>query len=85
MIGINPDADYLLDPQQATPAGWCPVCGTKIWEDGQELCRRCRRNPQEKTFHHIFEVKASTPMMRGLRAFLDAHHYEYHEECSADV
>lgn len=43
MIGIDPDFDCLSDPQQAAPAGWCPVCGAEIWEDGQELCGRCRR------------------------------------------
>ena len=47
MIGINPDLDYLFDPQQAKPAGWCPNCGMEIWEPGQELCTRCRRMEED--------------------------------------
>ena len=41
IIGINPDYDYLLDPQQAEPQGWCPVCGGEICGDA-ELCRMCQ-------------------------------------------
>ena len=47
MIGINPDFDYLYDPQQAKPAGWCLLCGAEILEQGQELCVRCRRWEEE--------------------------------------
>lgn len=43
MIGINPDYDYLYDPQQQRPAGKCPYCGSEIWGFGQNLCRRCQR------------------------------------------
>ena len=41
IIGIDPDYDYLFDPQQAKPQGWCPVCGGEICGDA-ELCRRCQ-------------------------------------------
>ena len=41
MIGINPDFDYLYDPQQASPARWRPRCGTEICGD-TELCHRCQ-------------------------------------------
>lgn len=41
MIGINPDADCLLDPQQARPSGWCPVCKREIISKGHNLCSRC--------------------------------------------
>ena len=44
MIGINPDCDYLYDPQQQRPAGKCRECGGEIWGFGQNLCSRCRRN-----------------------------------------
>ena len=41
IIGIDPDQDYRYDPQQAKPAGWCPMCGGEICGD-TELCRRCQ-------------------------------------------
>ena len=41
LIGIDPNYDFLFDPQQARPAGWCPVCHMEIWEEGQPLCRAC--------------------------------------------
>lgn len=41
MIGIDPDFDYLYDPQQAKPAGWCPICRMEIWTPGKNLCRAC--------------------------------------------
>lgn len=41
MIGIDPDYDYLYDPQQAKPAGWCPICRMEIWTPGKNLCRAC--------------------------------------------
>ena len=43
MIGINPDFDYLYDPQQRMPDGKCPECGMEIWGFGQNLCWRCQR------------------------------------------
>lgn len=41
LIGIDPAYDYLYDPQQAAPAGWCPLCGADICGDS-ELCQRCQ-------------------------------------------
>lgn len=41
--GIDPDSDYLFDPQQFPPAGWCPECGMEIWTPGKDLCTRCER------------------------------------------
>lgn len=41
MIGFDPDKDYLLDPQQKPPAGWCPECGAEIWSPGMSRCTRC--------------------------------------------
>ena len=41
MIGINPDFDYLYDPQQARPVGFCSVCGREIYRLFQETCDRC--------------------------------------------
>lgn len=47
MIGINPDFDYLYDPQQAPPTGWCPLCGAEICGFGRELCSRCEAREDE--------------------------------------
>ena len=41
IIGIDPDYDYMFDPQQTKPTGWCPVCGGEICGDA-DLCRRCQ-------------------------------------------
>lgn len=41
MIGINPDNDYLFDPQQSRPSGFCEACGGEIYGDG--ICLRCER------------------------------------------
>lgn len=41
MIGINPDFDYLYDPQQARPIGFCTCCGGVIYREG--ICLRCER------------------------------------------
>lgn len=41
MIGYDPDYDFLYDPQQAAPRGFCPCCGKEIYEYGKDLCRRC--------------------------------------------
>ena len=43
IIGIDPAYDYLFDPQQAKPAGWCPLCGAEICGDA-ELCLRCQED-----------------------------------------
>lgn len=42
MYGVNPDYDYLYDPQQAQPVGSCLICGGEIYGDGRELCDGCR-------------------------------------------
>ena len=41
-IGINPDYDYLNDPQQARPFGFCAKCGKEIYRPFAETCDRCR-------------------------------------------
>lgn len=41
MIGINPDYDWMFDPQQARPVGYCPVCGREIYGGGRDICGRC--------------------------------------------
>lgn len=41
MIGINPDYDYLFDPQQVPPVGFCERCGGEIYARGKDLCERC--------------------------------------------
>lgn len=41
MIGINPDYDYLYDPQQAPVYGFCEKCGSEIYARGKALCERC--------------------------------------------
>lgn len=46
MVGIDPTYDRLYDPQQAEPAGWCPVCGAEIWEAGQDVCTRCEEREE---------------------------------------
>lgn len=47
MIGVNPSFDFLYDPEQARPAGWCPVCGREIFADGENLCRRCKEMEEQ--------------------------------------
>ena len=42
IIGIDPDYDYLFDPQQARPVGFCEICGREIYAEGENLCSRCR-------------------------------------------
>lgn len=34
--------EFIDDPQQQKPKGWCPICGMEIWSDGQEVCTRCK-------------------------------------------
>lgn len=41
MIGINPDYDFLYDPQQAMSRGKCQRCGAEVWVEGRDLCNRC--------------------------------------------
>lgn len=41
VIGIDPTYDYLFDPQQAAPVGFCPVCGGEIYCEGREQCTFC--------------------------------------------
>lgn len=43
MIGFDPDMDYLYDPQQSKPAGWCEKCRREVWTPGETRCIRCRR------------------------------------------
>lgn len=42
IIGIDPTYDYLYDPQQAKPAGFCPVCGGEVYCEGTGWCTFCR-------------------------------------------
>ena len=46
-IGINPDMDYLLDPQMAVPAGFCEHCGGEIYAPGENLCDECKEENYE--------------------------------------
>lgn len=41
-IGVNPDYDYLLDPQMAKVWGFCEQCGGEIYTHGERLCSDCR-------------------------------------------
>lgn len=45
-IGVNPDYDYLLDPQMEKPGGYCDRCGCPLHGDGRRtkyetLCECC--------------------------------------------
>ena len=40
MIGINPDYDYLFDPQQKRPDKICEICGEHCFG---RICLRCER------------------------------------------
>lgn len=42
MVGINPDFDYLYDPQQRRPVGLCVNCGSEIYSGTEDLCEECR-------------------------------------------
>ena len=42
MIGINPDVDYLYDPQQARVVCFCVCCGRVIYSMSTEICDKCR-------------------------------------------
>lgn len=41
MIGIDPNFDYLYDPQQARPTGFCQCCGREIYGMFRDTCDRC--------------------------------------------
>lgn len=41
-VGVNPDFDYLYDPQQAKHYGFCVRCLREIYRPGVDLCDRCR-------------------------------------------
>lgn len=40
-VGVNPDNDWLLDPQRARPRGFCERCGREVYRFGTDLCDRC--------------------------------------------
>ena len=48
MIGYNSDFDYLFDPQQARPFGFCSVCGREIYTPLQETCDRCMADMEDE-------------------------------------
>ena len=48
MVGINPDFDYLYDPQQARPYGFCCVCGREIYAPFRETCDRCMADMEDE-------------------------------------
>lgn len=41
IIGIDPDYDYLYDPQQARPVGWCRICKKEIYTPGRDVHEEC--------------------------------------------
>ena len=41
MIGVNPDFDYLYDPQQAQPYAFCNCCGGEIYRPFTDTCDTC--------------------------------------------
>lgn len=41
LIGIDPDYDFLYDPQQAPHFGFCERCGREVYRYGDVLCWRC--------------------------------------------
>lgn len=47
-VGINPDFDYLYDPQQAPPVGFCACCRREIYARGKDLCERCEEEENWK-------------------------------------
>ena len=40
-VGVNADFDYLLDPQQKRPMGFCVCCGREIYSLFVDTCDRC--------------------------------------------
>ena len=47
ITGYDPDKDYLFDPQQRRPAGWCPICKLEIYAAGENLCRKCKEMEEQ--------------------------------------
>lgn len=45
-IGVNPDYDYLLDPQMTRPVGFCENCGGEVYTPGERLCGECEGRKQ---------------------------------------
>ena len=41
-LGIDPDYDFLYDPQQAEVYGFCEKFGREIYSPGFDLCIDCR-------------------------------------------
>ena len=41
-IGIDPNLDFLYDPQQAPHYGFCSFCGKELYRPFTETCDRCR-------------------------------------------
>lgn len=38
----------MIDLQQSSPPGWCPVCRMEIYEEGQNLCSACREQEERE-------------------------------------
>lgn len=53
LIGIDPDYDHLYDPQQARPAGECPICGAEIWGIDHNLCVRCEERSEDNEIQNL--------------------------------
>lgn len=78
----------MTDPQQQPPAGWCQLCRSEVWAEGEDLCVKCKKagfEPLVKTTRTAFIVTASTPLLRGLRAFLERGDYNFKEVDPKDV
>ena len=45
-VGINPDYDYLFDPQQAQHYGFCERCRKEIYTNGDTLCYECAQEAE---------------------------------------
>jgi hypothetical protein len=45
-IGIDPDFDYLYDPQQAPHYGFCSCCGRELYRPFTETCDICLMNEE---------------------------------------
>lgn len=43
-VGINPDYDYLYDPQQDKPQCFCRVCGREIYTQGRDVHIECENS-----------------------------------------
>jgi hypothetical protein len=48
MIGFDPDFDYLYDPQQMPPVGFCVCCGREIYVMFRETCERCQADTEDE-------------------------------------